>query len=95
MVGGGLGVGGGGIGAGIAILTLGEPVSAFVGKGATVSAAAGDVTLDAKLKADPAAASTATTVSFFIRFPLRAIDLVRYAAGRASPSRATTWASQW
>ena len=39
MVGGGLGVGGLGIGAGIAIVTVDERVQAFIGSGATVSAA--------------------------------------------------------
>ncbi len=52
MVGGGLGVGGVGLGAGIAVLTLDEQVTAFVGAGADISAG-GNLTIDAALDADP------------------------------------------
>jgi hypothetical protein len=56
MIGGGLGIGGVGVGAGISILSLGEQVQAFIGSGAQVRAgsvdSSGDVTLDARLKAD-------------------------------------------
>ena len=52
MVGGGLGVGGVGLGAGIAVMTLDEQVTAFVGAGADISAG-GSFTIDAALDADP------------------------------------------